>query len=159
MPLLTLDIPEDRYPEFLVMAGTWLGGDTSGPDTTAPSRGPWTPNDGDLAQEVLRKMTPAARRLFGLLAAGDGDTEDGRWTASALVVALGLTNANELAGMFAWPGRYCYQAGRGLPFTWENTEDRGAIYGMSEDIGGMFLGALKVIDHGLWLQINGDPDA
>lgn len=158
MAHITLDIPSERYGEFLVMVGTWLAGETPGPATTLPERSSWTTADGALAEQILRRMTPVARRLFGRLALGHGDLDDGHWSAAALTNSLGLNNANELAGMLAWPGRYCYQAARGLPFHWENTEESGAVYWMDDDIGGVFNHALEAADPGLWRQLNGDSD-
>lgn len=157
MAQITLEIPDERYSDFLLMAGGWLA-DTA--PTLPQSREPWTTDDGAIAEGVLLRMTRPARRLFGMLAAGFGDVDDRRWSAQALTSALELNNANELAGTFAWPGRYCYQAGRDLPFHWEATEDpRGAQYWMPPEIGTMFMQALRNVDPTLHDDIAGDGDA
>jgi hypothetical protein len=157
MAQITLEIPEERYSDFLLMAGNWLA---DGTPSEPQSREPWTVADGVVAEAVLTRMTRPARRLFGMLAAGGGDVDDRKWSAQALTSALELNNANELAGTFAWPGRYCYQAGRDLPFQWEPTEDaRGAHYWMPSDIGAMFMEALRNVDSMLHDAIAGVGDA
>ena len=162
MPLITLEIPDDRYGEFLVVAGTWLAGDARPVPvpTGPPSQAPWTQDDGPLAEDVLSRMTPVARRLFGMLAAGGGDVDDRKWSAQALNAALGLSTPSMLAGVYGWPGKYFRKAGRDLPFHWESTEEeRGAHYWMDAATGATFLEALAAVDPSLHREITGGDDA
>ena len=155
MPRISIEIEDEaRYAEFLIMAGTFLSGSTPGmaSTTASPNRDPWEPGDSALAEQVIRKMTAPARRIFGLLAAGNGDTVEGKWSVPALTEMIGLNNSNELAGMLAWPGRYCYAVGRTLPFLWEGTE-AGAAYWMEPEVATLFNDALRSVDPGLWEQL------
>ncbi len=150
---VTVAVPEERVPEFYVwfahflaapagsQPGDWArrgtpphGGGPGGPGRRGPG-GPggwgldeateWTSEDAELAAWLYRKLAPPARRLLDLLL----DEPGRRWSGNELAEHLQLDKgAHGVAGVLAWPGRYCRKAGRPLPIATAKREDGGTDY-------------------------------
>jgi hypothetical protein len=45
-----------------------------------------------------------------------------------------------VAGILAWPGRYCRHLGRALPIATEGRADGGTDYFMDPEVAGLFVG-------------------
>jgi len=144
---VTVAVPEERVPEFYVWFAHFLasdrGAEPSGPGPWGPLRGsgpgrrggpgrwghaapePWTAADAAEAGWLYHKLAPPARELLDLLL----DEPDTRWSGNALAERLGLEKgAHGVAGILAWPGRYCRKLGRPLPIATEKREDGGTDY-------------------------------
>lgn len=149
---VTVAVPEERVPEFYSWFAEFLaavpgtapgpGGPSrrGGPWGRPGSRGPmgpgggpgrwaepepWTAEDAETAAWLYRKLAPPARQLLDLLL----DAPKRRWSGNELAEALGLEKgAHGVAGILAWPGRYCRKAGRPLPIATAKREDGGTDY-------------------------------
>lgn len=158
---ITVAVPEDRVPEFYAWFAAFLaadrGGDNQvlvrgggpggpgGPGLRGPGgprgRGrhhdvePWTEADEEQAAWLLGKLAPPARALFDLLAGNPGERISGNDLAARLKLDKG---AHGVAGILAWPGRYCRKLGRELPILTEGREDGGTDYYMDPDVAKLF---------------------
>lgn len=164
---VTVAVPEERVPEFYAWfahflaaePGSPVGGD-AGPGGWGPRRGgrgpfsrgpggrgphhpeaqPWTSADGDTAAWLYGKLAPPARRLFDLLMAQPGTRIPGNELAAALDLDKG---AHGVAGILAWPGRYCRRLGRVMPIATEGRDDGGTDYYMEPDVAALFAAAAR----------------
>ncbi len=157
---VTVAVPEERVPEFYVWFASFLAatpgaepsGPAWGPPRGGPGRGrggppgrwadaepePWTAADADTAQWLYAKLAPPARELFDLLL----DEAGRRWSGNALAERLGLEKgAHGVAGILAWPGRYCRKLGRPLPIATEKREDGGTDYWIEPPAAELFAAA------------------
>lgn len=155
---VTVAVPEERVPEFYVWFAHFLAAvPGTEPSTPAwgpprgggPGRGrggpgrrayvePWTSADADTARWLYGKLAPQARELLDLLL-----DEPGRhWSGNALAERLGLEKgAHGVAGILAWPGRYCRKLGRPLPIATAKREDGGTDYWVEAAAAELFAAA------------------
>ena len=124
-------VPRERVAQFYAMVGQWLAGDDEDPEPVELE--PWSENDLDRAQTVWGKMSRPARALFGVLMENPGERISGEQLAQDLEIANGRFG---VAGVLAWPGRYCYAVERKFPVKWETGD-----YWMSPEIAALFLRA------------------
>jgi hypothetical protein len=100
----------------------------------------WSANDADQAAWLYGKLAPPARELFDLLAESPGD----RFGGEAIAKRLGLEKGSHgVAGILAWPGRYCRHLGRELPISTAGRDDGGTDYYMEPDVAELFAAARK----------------
>lgn len=155
---ITVAVPEDRVPEFYAWFAAFLAADRGaepagagpgfGPRGGGRGRGfgprmhgahleaaPWSAEDTEQAQWLLRKLAPPARALFDLLAAHPGERFSGNDVAARLQLDKG---AHGVAGILAWPGRYSRKLGRELPILTAGREDGGTDYYMDPDVATLF---------------------
>jgi hypothetical protein len=145
---VTVAVPEERLAEFYTWFGAFLA---SEPGTLPPSRGrgrrgprgsrhhgdvqPWLPEDSKLAAWLYRKLAPPARELFDLLAGSPGE----RFGGEEIAKRLGLEKGSHgVAGILAWPGRYCRHLDRVLPIDTDGRADGGTDYYMEPDVAALF---------------------
>lgn len=147
---VTVAVPEERVPEFYVWFAAFLEAE---PGTTPRwrargHRGPrgsrhqgesraWSADDAGQADAawLYGKLAPPARALFDLLI----DAPSERFGGEDIARRLGLDKgAHGLAGILAWPGRYCRHLGRDLPIDTEGRPDGGTDYYMEPDIAAIF---------------------
>lgn len=143
---VTVAVPEERVPEFYVWFASFLAaapGTEPSPSAWAPphrggpGRGggrshwgqaeaqPWTAADAETARWLYAKLATPARELVDLLL----DEPGRRWSGNALAERLGLEKgAHGVAGILAWPGRYCRKLGRPLPIATAKRDDGGTDY-------------------------------
>lgn len=138
---VTVAVPEERVPEFYSWFAQFLAAAPgSQPEWghRGPSRGgprgrggwgedvqPWTAEDTRIAEWLYAKLAPPARQLLDTLLA----EPDRRFSGNELAEQLGLEKgAHGVAGILAWPGRYCRKLGRPLPIATEKREDGGTDY-------------------------------
>jgi hypothetical protein len=150
---VTVAVPEERVPEFYVWFAAFLEAEPG----TEPRwrarghRGPrgsrhqsdaraWSADDADQADAVwlYGKLAPPARALFDLLIDAPGERFGGEDIARRLGLEKG---AHGLAGILAWPGRYCRHLGRVLPIDTEGRPDGGTDYFMEPDTAAIFAAA------------------
>jgi hypothetical protein len=148
---VTVAVPEARVAEFYTWFGAFLA---SEPGTPPPSsgrgrrglRGPrqhgeaqaWSADDADQGAWLYAKLAPPAGQLFDLLADSPGE----RFGGEAIAKRLGLEKgAHGVAGILAWPGRYCRHLNRVLPIATEGRADGGTDYYMEPDVGALFAAA------------------
>lgn len=147
MPDITIPVPEDRVADFYQFFGQWLAGDLQGttghhldssgtPGAGVDTRVSWTLDDDAAAEQLWRKMSGRARGLFTFLMEEPGK----RYTGAQIAEAVGIPNgANGVAGVLAWPGRFCYQLQRPLPTQWEDGEDGApSVYWIEPGIAKLF---------------------
>ncbi|MCW3016437.1 MAG: hypothetical protein JWO02_3529 [Solirubrobacterales bacterium] len=155
---ITVGVPEDRVPEFYAWFAAFLAADRAGggaggtgsgpfgPGAMGRGRGrgmrghhhetqPWTADDTDQAEWLLRKLAPPARALFDLLAAHPGERFGGNDVAARLGLEKG---AHGVAGILAWPGRYSRKLDRELPILTEGRPDGGTDYYMDPAVAALF---------------------
>ena len=95
----------------------------------------WTAADGERAAWLYGRLAPAAQELFDLLAAAPGR----RFAGNEVAARLGLEKgAHGVAGILAWPGRYCRHLGRALPIATEGRADGGTDYYMEPEVAALF---------------------
>jgi hypothetical protein len=148
---VTVAVPEERVAEFYTWFGAFLA---SEPGSFAPSwgrgrRGPrwsrpqgeaqaWSADDADQAAWLYSKLAPPARQLVYLLA----DAPAQRFGGEEIAKRLGLEKgAHGVAGILAWPGRYCRHLGRVLPIATEGRADGGTDYYMESEVAALFAAA------------------
>jgi hypothetical protein len=147
---ITVAVPEERVPEFYAWFADFL---TAEPGTAPPrERGrhghrgrrlrseasAWSADDADQAAWLYRKLAPPARELFDLLLDAPGERFAGDTIARRLSLDKG---AHGVAGILAWPGRYCRHLGRVLPIATEGRSDGGTDYYMEPDAAELFSAA------------------
>lgn len=157
---VTVEVPEDRVPEFYL----WFAAFLASPPGSGPSRGgfgppgfgpggfgrpgfgphahherrPWTTEDGEDARWLYGRLSDPARELFDLLIDTPGERHSGNEVASRLGLDKG---AHGLAGVLAWPGRWCRKLGREFPIATTARDDGGTDYAMEPEIAGLFRAA------------------
>jgi hypothetical protein len=159
---ITVAVPEDRVPEFYAWFAAFLAADRAEDGRGGPGFGPagrrgrggpfggrggrhdhgdpepWTAADTEQATWLLGKLAPPARALFDLLAGQPGVRFPGNDVAARLGLEKG---AHGVAGILAWPGRYCRKLDRELPILTEGREDGGTNYYMDPEVAPLFAGA------------------
>ena len=155
MPDLTVPVPADRTAEFYQFFGLWLAGSLSLPSglprgTQSPDRAAgalpspkelkkWTgtPEDAVDAETLWKKFSPNARAFFKILMENPG----AEYTGDQIASAAGIPNgAHGVAGVLAWPGRFCAPMGRELPSSWrEDTEAGESYYWMTPTTAALFV--------------------
>lgn len=163
---ITVDVPEDRVPEFYLWFAAFLAaepgteiprGRPAGPGGP-PGRGfggprrrrgwvppdedaePWTTADAAEAAWLYGRLAPPARALFDVLLQHPGE----RIAGNDLAARLGLEKgAHGVAGILAWPGRYCRKLGKVLPISTAGREDGGTDYYMEPDVAAVFAAAVE----------------
>lgn len=142
---ITVAVPEERVAEFYAWFAAFL---TAEPGSPGPPRGrrgrglhqhhqaaPWSEKDADQAAWLYGKLAPPARELFDLLAGSPGE----RFTGNDIAARIGLeAGAHGVAGILAWPGRYCRKLGRVLPITATGRSDGGTDYSMAPEVAALF---------------------
>lgn len=129
---VTVKVPDDRVPEFYVMFGQWLNGAPApvvplvGRNALTPDDRPaWTDDDGDVAREVWNKLSAAAKKLFSTLM----DNPETQFSGEELAGILGIANGKHgVAGLLAWPGRYCAAVNRRWFWDWDYPDGEVAVY-------------------------------
>lgn len=154
MPDITVPVPDARVADFFQFFGQWLAGTlpagssepaAAGSEASAGKLLPWGMSDLDEAEWLWRKLSKNARKLFALLMAEPGQL----FTGSEIAAALGIPNgANGVAGVLAWPGRYCWQLGRHLPSSWRPGEEphSPSVYWMAPDVAELFRAARTKVE-------------
>jgi hypothetical protein len=133
-------VDEARIAEFYEMFGRWLAGKSVDREADAAimtkPQLPWGNTDEDLslAHYLWNKLTDRAQNLFGLLM----DHPDERYTWDFIAKMAAIPNGrNGVAGVLAWPGRYCLQIGRKLPVSYQETDET-TVYWMTAEIAELF---------------------
>jgi len=150
---VTVAVPAERVPEFYAWFAAFLTAEPgSGPfrgrgrgrgRTGGPRRHeaePWSARDADQATWLYGRLAPQARALFDILLDDPGQRFAGNDLAARLELEKG---AHGVAGVLAWPGRYCRKLGRDLPIATEGREDGGTDYFMEPEIAELFAGARR----------------
>jgi hypothetical protein len=148
---VTVAVPEERVPEFYSWFAVFLAAEPGTPPPLAGRgrRGPpgsrhhgearaWSAADADQAAWLYGKLAPPARELFDLLATAPGERFGGENIARRLGLEKG---AHGVAGILAWPGRYCRHLSRLLPVATEGRADGGTDYYMEPDVAALFAAA------------------
>ena len=139
---VTVDVPEERVPEFYAWFAAFLSeGSRSHRGRHPRHRGdprPWSPADGEKAAWLYGKLAPPARALFDLLVDAPGERFAGNDVAARLQLDKG---AHGVAGILAWPGRYCRRLGRAFPIATEGRADGGTDYFMEPAVAEVFAAA------------------
>lgn len=156
MPDVTIPVPDDRVAEFYQFFGHWLEGSLAPSDggyemLSATSGDPgkrrsWTGSDEDRedAEKIWSKMTSRAKGFYNLLIDAPGTEFTGNQIAKQLSIPNG---ANGVAGVLAWPGRYCLKLNRGLPQHWKHGEDGApSVYWMDADVAALFASVRSDLD-------------
>ena len=135
-------VDEARVAEFYAMFGRWLVGETT--DTTAAAKAeakpkvPWgnTVEDLALAKEIWGKLTDRAKGMFSILM----DAPDEPFSPDYVAETVSIPNgASGVAGVLAWPGRYCAEAGREVFFRFaEDPAGGGSHYWMTGEVAALF---------------------
>lgn len=154
---VTVAVPADRVPEFYAWFAAFLANERGGSHERrrrhhgGPRRGgprnrmyfesdAWSAEDADRASWLYGKLAPPARELFDLLSANPGERISGNDLAAKLDLDKG---AHGVAGILAWPGRYCRKLARDLPIVTAGREDGGTDYFMEPDVARLFAEAAK----------------
>ena len=139
---VTVLVPEERVPEFYAWFAAFLAAEPGAPPRSLGGRrsrrgegSPWSAEDSDEAAWLYRQLAPPARALFDLLSDAPGQHYAGDEIASWLGLEKG---AHGVAGILAWPGRYCRKLGRAFPIATAAREDGGTDYFMEPDVAGVF---------------------
>ena len=147
---VTVAVPEERVPEFYVWFAAFLAAEPGSqpPVWGRSGRGPrgsrlrdvraWSADDTDQAAWLYGKLAPPARELVDLLADAPGERFGGENIAKRLGLEKG---AHGVAGILAWPGRYCRHLGRVLPIATAGRADGGTDYYMEPDVAALFAAA------------------
>jgi hypothetical protein len=160
---IIVEVPEERVAEFYAWFAEFLAGPSDGFGPPRGRRGgpgghrgshrmggfgghrgiggeprAWTEDDLDEARWVYLKLSDPARELFDLLINSPGQHFSGNEIASRLALEKG---AHGVAGVLAWPGRWCRKLGRELPIDTEAREDGGTDFTMNEDTAALFARA------------------
>lgn len=146
---VTVAVPAERVPEFYAWFAAFL---TAEPGSPGPRGGrgrgrrlhgdaaPWSAQDGDEAAWLYSRLAPPARELFDLLAGSPGEPFAGNDVAARLGLEAG---AHGVAGILAWPGRYCRKLGRAFPISTAGRTDGGTDYSMTPEVAALFAAARK----------------
>ena len=144
---VTVEVPEDRVPEFYLWFAAFLASPPgSGPPRPwrgGPRRGgfghrghhqdrrPWGAGDLEDARWLYGRLSDPARELFDLLIDSPGERHSGNEIAARLEIDKG---AHGLAGILAWPGRWCSKLGLEFPITTTARDDGGTDYAMQPEL-------------------------
>ena len=139
-------IPASRIGDFYRVLGLWIdGAPVAGTESRhAGPPHPWVGDETDMkiAAGLLRKLSPQAKELFGVLASNPGV----RYGADQLAELAGIAKGRYgIAGVLAWPARYCDELHRGLPIEME-PRDGGSIYWMEADVARAFVEGQALLD-------------
>jgi hypothetical protein len=150
---VTVPVPEERLPEFYAWFAAFLAAEPGTPPRSpgwerrggrgSRRRGegrPWSADDADKAAWLYGRLAPPARALFDLLSDVPGKRFAGNEIANRLELEKG---AHGVAGILAWPGRYCRRLGRPLPIATAAREDGGTDYFMEPDVAAVFASARR----------------
>ena len=148
---VTVEVPEDRVPEFyLWFAACLASAPGSGPPRGGMRHGrgrgrmgpwghherrAWSEDHLDEARWLYGRLSDPARELFELLMATPGERHSGNEIAAKLGLEKG---AHGLAGILAWPGRWCAKLGLEFPIATTAREDGGTDYAMEPEIVALF---------------------
>lgn len=145
---ITVAVPEERVPEFYSWFAAFLTAEPGSPPPFAGRgrrgpRGPrfhgeahaWSAADADQAAWLYGKLAAQARELFDLLIDAPGERFGGETVAKRLRLQKG---AHGVAGILAWPGRYCRHLNRTLPIATEGRPDGGTDYFMEPEVAELF---------------------
>lgn len=146
---VTVAVPAERVPEFYAWFAAFLVAEPGGGLPGRRGRGrhggrphreaePWSATDADQAAWLYAKLAPPAQALFDLLIDAPGQRFAGNDIAARLRLEKG---AHGVAGILAWPGRYCRKLGRAFPIATEGREDGGTDYFMEPEIAKLFAAA------------------
>ena len=143
---VTVGVPADRVPEFYAWFAAFLAAEPgAGPPRGRRGQGlrhhasePWSKTDAEEATWLYGKLAPPARALFDLLIDEPGRRHAGNEVAARLHLEKG---AHGVAGILAWPGRYCRKLGREFPIATEGREDGGTDYFMEPELAELFAAA------------------
>jgi hypothetical protein len=151
---VTVPVPEERVPEFYAWFAAFLAAEPGTPPRSpgwerrggrGSRRGgeerPWSAGDADAAAWLYHRLAPPARALFDLLSDTPGQRFAGNEIASRLSLEKG---AHGVAGILAWPGRYCRKLGRAFPIATAARDDGGTDYFMEPDVAAIFAKARGV---------------
>jgi hypothetical protein len=137
---VTVKVPEDRLPEFYAMHAALLNApspasvlsgrvgtqwnavpqmvSSSGAD--ADRRRDWSEADAALLAKLWDKLSDPAKALFSKLI----DEPDCRFNGEELAQMLNIPNGQSgVAGVLAWPGKYCKKEGRKRLWEWKYPVD------------------------------------
>jgi hypothetical protein len=145
---VTVPVPEERVAEFYAWFAAFLAAEPGHgpgrpgfggrgrrgrrPPGTAAA---WSAGDGERAAWLYGRLAPAARELFDLVAAAPGR----RFSGNEVAARLGLEKgAHGVAGILAWPGRYCRHLDRTLPIATAGRADGGTDYFMEPEVAALF---------------------
>jgi hypothetical protein len=149
---VTVKVPGDRLVEFYAMHAAWLSSPPRGsvlPDAfdaerkalsqgispateDTDGRQPWLATDVALATKLWDKFSDAAKALFSKLIDEPGRQFNGEELAEMLSIPNGHSG---VAGVLAWPGKYCKQENRQLLWTWTYpVEGEPVVYWITPDV-------------------------
>jgi hypothetical protein len=145
---VTVPVPEERVAEFYSAFAAFLAAEPGQRGRGLRERGrgrrgrpphgtgtAWSAEDGERARWLYGRLAPAAQELFDLLAAAPGERISGNDVAARLKLEKG---AHGVAGILAWPGRYCRHLDRALPIATEGRPDGGTDYYMEPGVAALF---------------------
>jgi Family of unknown function (DUF6416) len=151
---ITVEVPEERVAEFYSWFAEFLSAPSGGLGPPRRLRGgpgrhrgfsgthgfgsepqPWTADDVDQARWLYRKLSDPARQLFDLLIQKPGARFSGNEIASQLKLEKG---AHGVAGVLAWPGRWCRKLGREFPIDTDGREDGGTDFFIDDETAAVF---------------------
>ncbi len=153
---VTVKVPEDRLVEFYAMHAAWLSApprDSVLPDAvdsvrnaqphpvspaaeSVGGRKPWLDTDVALAIRLWEKFSDPAKALFSTLI----DKPDCRFNGEELAELLNIPNGHSgVAGVLAWPEKYCKQENRELLWKWAYpVEGEPVVYWMTPEVAALF---------------------
>jgi len=151
---VAVDVPAERVPEFYAWFAAFLAAEPGSGPPRGRGRGghrgglphrsaPWTASDVDEAAWLYRKLAPPAKALFDILMDDAGKRHAGNELAAALHLDKG---AHGVAGILAWPGRYCRKLGRSFPIATDGRGDGGTDYFMEPEVASIFVDARGLLD-------------
>jgi hypothetical protein len=146
---VTVKVPEERLPEFYAMHAAWLNAPSPAPvavraqeETVQPTadmpgvdtdgRRPWLESDSALVAKLWEKFSDPAKALFSKLI----DEPDRQFNGVELAEMLQIPNGhNGVAGVLAWPGKYCQKEGRKRLWEWKYPVDgEPVVYWVTPDV-------------------------
>ena len=133
-------IPEERLAEFYGLVARFLSGQSREEPAVASVvvQQQWTNTAEDLAlaRQVWKKLSGRAKDLFALLM----EQPERKVLSDELAAALEIPRGKSgVAGVLAWPARYCAAVNRVGLWDWEYGRDgEGAYYWMGETTAGLF---------------------
>lgn len=139
---IQVKVPAHRIPAFYAVVSEWLKGDGEIPEAPLGLKGtrpvPWQdmPSDEALARVLWGRLSSRARDLFGALV----DQGGARITAGDLAQLLGTASGDTgIAGVLAWPTRYCAELGRTLPCNYDDGSQKSmGHYWMDSEVAALF---------------------
>jgi hypothetical protein len=143
---VTVKIPEARVAEFYGLVGRWLAGElldpapqSAGTEALVPAEWSDTDEDAALARDIWAKLSPRARAMFTMLMEAPGRRVSGEEIAEALDIPNGKYG---VAGVLAWPGRFCAAVNKPLPCRYADGPVGGsASYWMDDTVARLFTRA------------------